>query len=221
MSDRELAAEFVLGAAEGRRLAEAERRLRAEPAFRAEVEAMRAMTGRLGELPADAWPEPREAGAGAPGRDTESRWRRRGRAWRPALALASLLTALAVGIGIGELLAGGSERVAPAAALSLQPLRPGSAAHGSVHMPAPGTMVLDVSGLRPAGPGHYYELWLMTSPSRTVPVASFSVNRKGHAEVRVPLPAAPAAYRYFDVSRQAAGAGTAHSGESVLRGPTT
>ena len=212
MSDRDLAAEFVLGEIGESRRAEAERRLRADPAFRAEVEAMRSMTGRLRELPAEAWP-PQPAPSRSP-----RQWLSRIWSWRPVPALASLLVALA--IGIGELLAGGGERSAPTAALSLQPLRAGSAAHGSVHMPAPGTMVLDVSGLRPAGPGHYYELWLMTSPSRTVPVASFSVNRKGHAEVRVPLPAAPATYRYFDVSRQATDAGTAHSGESVLRGPT-
>ncbi|HEU4599669.1 MAG TPA: anti-sigma factor, partial [Solirubrobacterales bacterium] len=104
---------------------------------------------------------------------------------------------------------------------SLQQLRAGSRAHGSVGKPNHRTMVLDVAGLPPAGPGHYYELWLMSSPSRTVPVASFNVNANGHAEVRVPLPAAPAAYRYFDVSRQTASAGTVHSGESVLRGPTT
>ena len=217
MSDRELAAEFVLGELEGRRRTEVERRLRAEPAFRAEVEALQATTEQLAELPADAWPAlPANAAPPSP-----RRWRRRAWTWRPAVALASLLVALAVGVGIGELLAGGGERVAPTAAISLQPLQAGSAAHASVHMPASGTMVLDVAGLRPAGPGHYYELWLMSSPSRTVPVASFSVNAKGHAEVRVPLPAAPAAYRYFDVSRQAEAGGTGHSGESVLRGPTT
>lgn len=218
MNDRELAAEFVLGEVEEQRREEIERRLRAEPAFRAEVEALRAMTGQLQELPADVWPPPPD-GAGIP---SPRRWRKRTWTWRPAVAIASLLVALAVGIGIGDLLAGGGgEQVAPTATISLQPLRAGSPAHASVRMPDPGTMVLDVAGLQPAGRGHYYELWLMSSASRTVPVASFSVNANGHAEVRVPLPAAPAAYRYFDVSRQAASAGTTHSGESVLRGPTT
>ena len=60
----------------------------------------------------------------------------------------------------------------------------------------------------------------MSSTSRLVPVASFRVGADGHAQVRVPLPADPTAYRYFDVSRQVAGAGTAHSADSILRGST-
>lgn len=87
-------------------------------------------------------------------------------------------------------------------------------------MPAPEEMELKVTGLPVAGAHHYYEAWLMSSAARSVPLASFQVDANGNATVRVPLPADPAAFRYFDVSRQAVSAGPRHSAESVLRGPT-
>ncbi|MGE5408017.1 MAG: anti-sigma factor domain-containing protein [Syntrophothermus sp.] len=214
MTDRELAAEFVLGEIEGTRRIDVERRLRTDSALRAEVESLRLMTERLAELPPAAWPPAPPAPA------AKARRRLPRLSLRPALAVASLLAALAIGIGAGELLAGGGSSGEAAPALTLQPLEPGSPARASIRMPGPDTMVLDVRGLPPAGRGHYYEVWLMTDASHTVPVASFSVNAAGKAEVRVPLPASPAAYRYFDVSRQATSQGTTHSGESVLRGST-
>jgi anti-sigma-K factor RskA len=209
MKDRELAAELALGMVEPERRAEVERRLREDPGLRDEVVAMEAMTGQLAELPANAWPRP--AVTPAP---------RRSRRLRIATAAAALVVVLAIGIGIGELLAGGDSGGKATAALTLEPLEPGSPARASIEMPDPDTMVLDVSGLEPAGPGHYYEVWLMSSDTKLVPIASFSVNAEDKADIRVPLPASPAAYRYFDISRQAESEGTAHSGESVLRGGT-
>jgi anti-sigma-K factor RskA len=209
MRERELAAELALGLTEPGRREEIERRLREDPALRDEVVAMEAISGRLEELPGGAWPRP------AP-----SPLPRRSRRLRLAVATASLILALAIGVGIGEVLAGGGSSGGAPAALVLEALEPGSSARASITMPDPETMVLDVSGLAPAGPGHYYEVWLMSSDTKLVPVASFSVNSEDKADIRVPLPASPAAYRYFDISRQAAAAGPAHSGESVLRGET-
>lgn len=208
MNERELAAELVLGTAEPERRVEIERRLREEPALRDEVVAMEAMTGRLAELPANAWPAPTLP------------LRRRSRRLRLSLAAAAAVVVLAIGIGIGEVLGGGGSSGQPAPVLTLEPLETGSPARASIEMPDPATMVLDVSGLEPAGPGHYYEVWLMSSDTKLVSVASFSVDADNEAEIRVPLPASPAAYRYFDISRQAESEGTAHSGESVLRGGT-
>jgi hypothetical protein len=39
--------------------------------------------------------------------------------------------------------------------------------------------------------------------------------------VRVPLPDDPGRYRYFDVSRELVDGGLEHSGDSLLRGPTS
>ncbi len=86
-------------------------------------------------------------------------------------------------------------------------------------MPAAEEMVFHAKGLPVLGAGQYYEIWLMTDAKRTVPVASFRVDSSGEAVVRVPLPADPTAFRYFDVSRQRVGEGTGHSASSVLRGP--
>ena len=89
-----------------------------------------------------------------------------------------------------------------------------------VHVDNGGTVELDAHGLPDSGGHHYYELWLMTNPASTVPVASFAVGADGTAKVRVPLPADPNAFRYYDISRQRVGGGTEHSSESVLRAPT-
>ena len=79
---------------------------------------------------------------------------------------------------------------------------------------------MHVHGLPRSGPDQYYEVWLMSDAASTVPVASFRVGPNGTATVQVPLPADPADFRYFDVSRQTVPAGTAHSSDSVLRGST-
>jgi hypothetical protein len=43
----------------------------------------------------------------------------------------------------------------------------------------------------------------------------------GRAEIELPIPVAPSGYRYFDVSLQENNGDPAHSGVSVLRGPTS
>jgi anti-sigma-K factor RskA len=78
---------------------------------------------------------------------------------------------------------------------------------------------LSVEHLAATDSGHYYELWLMTDTTHLVSVASFRVNSRGSARLSVPLPAAPARYRYLNISLQRAGAGTAISRQSLLRGP--
>ncbi len=61
----------------------------------------------------------------------------------------------------------------------------------------------------------------MTDAAKTIPVASFAIGADGAARVRVPLPADPNRFRYYDISRQRVGGGTRHSTESVLRAPTS
>ena len=63
-------------------------------------------------------------------------------------------------------------------------------------------MLLRTHGLPASDEGGYYEVWLMSSDSKLVPVASFRVGKSGEASVEVPLPAEPGDYRYFDISRQ-------------------
>lgn len=224
MRDRELASAYVLGELEPQAQAEFELRLGKEPELRAEVEVLRPLVARLAELPGDAWPlleeEPAPAPAPAPA-PVRTRPRRR---WsvRPALALAALLGVLLIGGGAGALLAGndgGASEPAPPQ-LTLTSVGPDSSAAGLVSMPSEDEMQLRVDGLAPNPAGEFYELWLLGEDGETVPVASFRVGEGGTASLRVPLPVDPGAYEYFDVSRQDAAAGTEHSSDSVLRGPT-
>lgn len=213
MNRRELAAAYLLDSLEPAERADFERRLTGDAELRAEVEAARALTSRLDALPEDAWPT--ESVAPEAPAPSSRRWR-----VRPAFAIVALLLVAAAGFGLGALLTGGdSTKTAPT--IVLQPLEPTAGEEATVAMPAPGEMLFTAEGLPTLEAGQYYEIWLMSSTSKLVPVASFRVGADGHAQVRVPLPADPSAYRYFDVSRQVAGAGTEHSADSVLRGSTS
>lgn len=230
MNTRELAAAYVLEELDAERRAEVEGRLPSDAELRAEVEAMRPLVATLGELPAGAWPggleeAPAPAAQPASVREPARPSRRQRRHWslRPAIAFASLLAAVALGVGAGFLLddGGGSEGGTEGPQLTLEGLAPTPEAHGLVAMPTGEDMVLEVSDLPTNPAGEYYELWLLGSDGETVPVASFRVGEGGTAKLRVPLPVDPGAYQYFDVSRQSAADGTQHSSDSVLRGPTS
>ena len=227
MDTRELTAAYLLGELDESQAAEFDRRLQSDPELRVEVEAMRPLVADLEALPGEAWPDTEAAATTPPAAATspEAAVKRRSgrRLWslRPAFAVAALIVALLVGAAAGTLLSGSDgDSSVSAAALTLDPLSPASQARGEVAMPAPDEMVLTVSDLPPSEQGQYYELWLLDGAEQTVPVASFRVGADGTAKLRVPLPADPAAFRYFDVSRQRASQGTEHSADSVLRGPT-
>jgi hypothetical protein len=118
--------------------------------------------------------------------------------------------------------AGSGAGVTPATrALALRPLGATPArASGVAYVTSGDRLVLVTDHLPVTSPGRYYEAWLMTNTRQLVPLASFRVDPTGHARVALQLPAAPTSYRYIDVSLQSAAAGTAHSAQSVLRGPT-
>ncbi len=101
----------------------------------------------------------------------------------------------------------------------LAPLGQAAASERAVaFMPAPGQMVLRVADLPPSAPGSFYELWLMTDRRRLEPVAAFRVGDNRRAQLVLRLPDDPHRYAYLDISVQRVGAGTTHSGDSVLRG---
>jgi anti-sigma-K factor RskA len=234
----ELSAAYVLGELDGPELADFERRLADDPALRAEVDAARGTIAQLEALPGDAWPEaeptpsiaavPADGGResvaaepASPGADQRAA-SRRGFTLRPAFALAAIVAALVIGGAAGALIFGDNSESSPArkTVLVLHPLDAPKASGADLSMPAADTMLLRTYGLPASAPGGYYEVWLMSSDSKLVPVASFRVGSSGAASVEVPLPAPPTAYRYFDVSRQTVAGGTGHSADSVLRGST-
>jgi Anti-sigma-K factor rskA len=194
-----------------------------DPELAAEITSMRDIARLLSEVPAEAWqPIP------APGQEPAPANRRH---WRPltrsqALAAAVAVAFLAIGFAAGALInrsTGGSasSRPAQAATATLRPL-PGqpAAAVGGVHLASGGRIVISFTRLPNPGAGRFYEAWLMTSTTKLIPVASFRPDAHGSARVETSLPAPVRAFRYIDVSLQQAGASPAHSGDSVLRGPT-
>jgi len=248
MNRQELIAAYALGELDGDERERFEREVDADPALRAEVEATRGTMAHLEALPGDAWPAaaPSEDGAGARdsseaaprGREAESapaavapgaaagsaraRRPRRRLSLSPALAVAAVLVAAVLGGVVGALIDSGGDSSSPPAktVLVLQPVDAPKDSRADLSMPDADTMLLRTHGLPPSTAGDYYEVWLMSSDEKLVPIASFRVGESGEASVEVPLPAAPDEYTYFDVSRQTVSGGTGHSKESVLRAPT-
>jgi anti-sigma-K factor RskA len=195
-----------------------EQSLAQDGALSSRVRCLAPLVHQLEQLPDDAWAFVAEQHADA--RRTpvrRPRWWQRPLAVRPALASTAAAALLAVGVGVGVLL----ERTpgSSGATVALRAL-PGElpSAFARARLTDDGHIVLVIRNLPASQPGTYYEAWLMTDTTRLVPVAAFRPGADGNAKIDVPLPAAAAGYRYIDISLQHAGAGTAHSNDSVLRG---
>lgn len=194
-----------------------------DPELRAEITSMRDIAKLLSEVSAEAW-EPIPAPGHEPALSTPRRQRLLTRS--QALAGAVALACLAIGFAGGAVINRGSAGSAPtplpaAATATLRPLpdHP-SVAVARVQLASAGRIVISFTRLPSPGAGRFYEAWLMTSTTKLIPIASFRPDARGGARVETSLPAPVGAFRYIDVSLQQARAGPAHSGDSVLRGPT-
>jgi anti-sigma-K factor RskA len=200
-----------------------ERRMAEDELFRAEVERLRPLVTELEALPEGAW-DPGEVPPlpALPPLTATARESGRRISVSPWLAVAAALVAIAVGVAIGALVRDGGD--APqGASIALAPL-------GAAEPTASGTatmvdgdagMRLRVSGLPPTGPGSFYEVWLLDGPTRVMSLGGFRVPQSGDAEVTVPLPVDVADFRYLDVSVEREDGDPGHSGDSVLRAPTS
>lgn len=198
-----------------------------DPALAAEVDAMRAITKLLEDVPAEAWEAIPAPGAGPA---TSLARIRRPAGLSRALAAAIAVGCLALGFAGGALLEGGGSGSSSTPAIGaatgpsvvLHPVSAGSASSLAVaYMPGPGQMFLRVAHLPPSPPGTYYELWLMTNLQHLAPVAAFQIGAGGSAALSLRLPDNSDHYVYLDISLQRLGGGTAHSANSVLRGRLT
>lgn len=228
MSGRIEPSDYLLGELSGPDRAEAERRLREDPAFRAQVERLQPLVSSLSELPEEAWegleppPAPRRGSAARRPR-APKRGRVRSLSIRPALALAACAAILAAGIGIGALVTGGETE--PAATASTVDLRPVStlaaSSEGTARLDgAAGEATVELTGLPASRESEYYELWLLSGPDELVSLGSFRVPESGDARVSVPMPVDPQLFRYLDISVEKLDEGPEHSGLSVLRAKT-
>ncbi len=221
---------YLLGELEPAEASAFERRLGEDPALREEVERLRPVVGRLETLPAEVWEAPEPPPLVMPeetadARSAPARRRRRLPAFtlRPAAATGLAALLLAVGVAAGTLLGGGSSDSGGGTTdLVLEQIDDGPAgAHGDVLLAGDGAQAtVDVNGLDPSDPGNFYELWLLDDGGRMISLGSFRVGADGHAAVELPIPVAPSRYQYFDLSLQEDNGDPAHSGVSVLRGPT-
>jgi anti-sigma-K factor RskA len=224
--------DYVLGELSGEDLAEAERRMREDPAFRAEFERLRPAVQRLEQLPREAWedvePPPLAIPASEQSRPDPGRprpWWRQQLSLRPAFAALASAMLVLVGVGAGLLLGNGDtdDPGAGGRTLALEPIEPrGTGASGSAELigAGGGEAVVDVSGVSPNEPGEFYELWLLTSPDDLVSLGSFKVGSSGQTTVRVPLPVDPSEFEFIDLSVERDDGDASHSGRSVLRAPT-
>lgn len=198
-----------------------ETRIAEDDLFRAEVERLRPLVAELSDLPDAAWDPgevpPLPALPAAPSRERRV-------AVRPWLAVAAAVVVLAAVVAVGLLVRGG-DGGGPAGGtqIALAPLPgAGAAAGGTATMVDGDTgMRLDVHGLAPTPSGQFYELWLLDGPRRVMSLGSFRVPSSGAAEVTVPLPVDAADFRYIDVSLEHEDGNPGHSGDSVLRAPTS
>jgi anti-sigma-K factor RskA len=232
---RDQISSYLLGEQSAAQAAEFERQLAADPELRTEVERLRPVVARLEGLPAEVWepvePPPLTLPGDAAGAEPAGNPKPRRRLPRvpalslrplPATALAVALLALGVvaGLAIGD---GDSGAPPTTADLSLSRIDDGPrGASGEVLVAGDGAQAtLDVAGLDPSAPNRFYELWLLDDDGRMIALGSFQVGDDGQAQVELPIPVEPSRYRYFDVSLQEDNGDPAHSGVSVLRGPTS
>jgi anti-sigma-K factor RskA len=181
---------------------------------------------RLEELPREAWDRPVPPPAPWP---AEAERARRGRSLvlRPVLAVAASALLLVAGLLAGLALWGGDDggdgSSVAAQKIELRSIgRPNAGAAGVAELTSrPGEDAsVRVSGLRPSADGEFYELWLLGDKGKLVSLGSFAVPKSGVAELKVPVPVDAKGFRFLDVSREPADGDPAHSGNSVLRGPT-
>ncbi|MEV4422076.1 anti-sigma factor [Patulibacter sp. NPDC049589] len=80
-----------------------------------------------------------------------------------------------------------------------------------------GRVELRAHGLRPTGPGRWYELWMLRDDRHMVSVGTFRVRGDGTVEARFEVGVDLSRSPTMDVSIQSKADGAAHSGRSVLR----
>jgi anti-sigma-K factor RskA len=207
------AAEVALGQLDERTRALAERRLAEDPAFRAEVDRLRATADALAGLESSAWrpeaPPPLDDDRAMTLRPPQPvRPRRRARRLVPVVAGVA-----AAAVALVLVLSGGAdERRLRLRALAGVP--------GEATLRIAGNEAeLSGHGMPPSGPDDYYEAWLADARGRMVSMGTFRVGRDGAVDVHMAVAVDVSRYRFVDVSLEPNDGDPAHSDRSVMRAP--
>lgn len=190
-----------------------------------ELASMRSLVRTLERLPEQAWNRELDtAGSVSHARTTARSPSRRVRTWITPI-YSGVLAAVVIAFVIGALIHPFSGADHPNIAVSrssarvvLEPLTAArSTSRAIAYMPGGDRMLVHINLPRSA-PGTYYELWLMTSTTKLVPVTSFRIHSTGTDSLQLLLPDDPSHYKYLDISVQHVGDEGAISNDSVLRG---
>lgn len=207
-------ADVAAGLVDGDEATQADALMSSDPAFRAEVERLRAVVARLERLPDDAWERhelpPLDVDA-LPGRAQPAR---RSRRWSPA-RLVPLTAAFAAAVLVAVLWTardGGRDDVRTIQLDALNGTRGAVAVaigDDSAKLTAKGLPVTDAN--------HHYEAWLGDPAGQMISMGTFTVDSGGTARVSMPLPVNLAKYTLLDVSLEENDGNPAHSAVSVFR----
>jgi anti-sigma-K factor RskA len=196
-----------------------------DAAFRAEVERLRATTGALVALDADAWdpaPPPLLDRTGAHEQQLpEPGEPQVGRARRPRARLIAAVAAVAASavVAVVALRSGGEDPIPapPPTTLALRPVA-GAGGRALLTLNGAGTEAeLRAAGLRPSGAHDYYEAWLADDRGRMVSMGTFRVGGSGRVDVHMEVAVDVSRYALVDVSLEPDDGDPAHSDRSVLR----
>jgi anti-sigma-K factor RskA len=218
MSQRVEPIDYVLGELSRAERREAERLLREDPDFRAEVERLRPIAARLFELPAEAWTALDAAPPPAPVTGPPARLSRPRPAWRLVAVGAAACALVAAVLGVRALVDSGPDEP-EAVTVALEPLRPGAGEGRARIASGKGSGSIEVEGLPRTAAGEFYEAWLLSDPQRLVSIGRFEVDASGRARLDVRVPEDPERFAFVDISLEEDDGDPSHSGNSVLRGP--
>lgn len=144
---------------------------------------------------------------------------------RAAVIIAIAAALVLIGVSVGVVVTGRTDRPTEVASATLQPYNdaPVGAAGGTVQLvdhDGRYQLRVDMHDIPAPAPGTFYEMWLI-DPSTGSPV-SVAAMKDGSSDVStlidVPEQTDPTRYDVVDVSVQDLNAGPEHSGKSVLRG---
>jgi anti-sigma-K factor RskA len=192
-----------------------EHHLEACPECRGELERVRQTHELLREVAASEPPPELKARvlAQATGQ-TPSRPGSRWRLWVPAAA--ALLVVAVLGVGLFQVIAGGSSSGVPLTATALAP-----EASGEVRGERAGENIriqLDVRGLPEPQEDEYYEMWYAREDGERISCGAFRPDPEGRATVNFTTPLNARSYPEIEVTREADDGNPQASAEKVLEG---
>ena len=136
--------------------------------------------------------------------------------WFWGSAAAALLVAAVLGLGLLQVLTGGSSTGVPLTATGLAP-----EAGGEVQVEEVGQNLrvdLEVWGMPELKEGEYYEMWYYAEDGGRISCGTFRARAEGHTTVNLTAPASARDYPEIEITREPDDGKPGASGEEILEG---